>query len=626
MLERLSFLWNSFMLQKLNDRIQGVVTWVIVGLVTVTFTLFGLSYYIQSRQDTDIKVQVNDQRITKQAFELNYRRMSQMQNPNSLTTANEKALKQQVLSEMIVNAASVAAAHLNGFEIDNHQATSAILLIPQFQEDGHFSTSRYTQALTNAFFTPQTFQQEVRQGMLLNQQRFALIGTAFVLPGELEQFVRLSMQTRDYAHAFIKASEFNDSVVVSSEEIQDYYNRHKNKFCSKEQVSVAYIRLSLKDIKQHIKLPPEMVVRYYQDNKTDYLKPARWKLAYIRFPLDEQMSADAQETVKQRVNNLYQTLLAEPQKFDTLAEQLSAEKIAEHGIAPVVIAGQSDLDQQLVNLTQPGQMSAPIRTKLGYELFRLIAYKPATAKPFSRVKPLIVEQLIQERAQKRYSDMAERLIDLSYQNPDSLDLVADSLKMSVAHTNLFSREGGEEELTKNATVVQEAFSQDVMVYGNNSEPIALDTDDVVVLRIQQHIPAVLQTLDQVKDRITTALIHKKATEAAHALGQQIIARTASEAALKWHAVHDIGRDSDTGDNRINELAFGLAHVGDYDGASLTNGDFALVKLLQVSDGKMDELDKEQVANVIQQIEASYGLMDYDLYVNRLMDQAKIVKH
>ena len=391
-------------------------------------------------------------------------------------------------------------------------------------------------------------------------------------------------------------------------------------------MSVAYIRLSLKDIKQHIKLPPEMVVRYYEDNKTDYLKPARWTLAYIRFPLDEQVSADAQETVKQRATNLYQTLLADPQKFDTIAEQLSTEKSAEHGIAPVVIAGQSDLDQQLVKLTQPGQVSPPIRTKSGYELFRLIAYKPATAKPFSIVKPLIVEQLIQEHAQKRYSDMAERLTDLSYQNPDSLDFVADSLNMSVAHTNLFSREGGAEGLTKTPSVVQAAFSQDVLVYGNNSEPIALDTDDVVVLRIQQHIPAVLQTLDQVKERITTALIHKKATEAAHALGQQIIARTASEAALKWHTVQNIGRDSDTGDNRINELAFGLAHVDDYDGASLNNGDFALVKLLHVSDGKMDGLDKEQVANVIQQIESSYVLMDYDLYVNRLMDQAKIVKH
>lgn len=30
------------MLQKLNERIQGAVAWIIVSLVTLTFTLFGL--------------------------------------------------------------------------------------------------------------------------------------------------------------------------------------------------------------------------------------------------------------------------------------------------------------------------------------------------------------------------------------------------------------------------------------------------------------------------------------------------------------------------------------------------------------------------------------------------------
>jgi peptidyl-prolyl cis-trans isomerase D len=60
----------------------------------------------------------------------------------------------------------------HGFEVSPAQANSAILSIPQFQQDGHFSKDKYQQALTGALFTPETFQKEVRQGMLLNQQRF----------------------------------------------------------------------------------------------------------------------------------------------------------------------------------------------------------------------------------------------------------------------------------------------------------------------------------------------------------------------------------------------------------------------------------------------------------------------
>ena len=35
------------MLQKLNERIQGLVAWIIIILVAITFTLFGVDYYLQ---------------------------------------------------------------------------------------------------------------------------------------------------------------------------------------------------------------------------------------------------------------------------------------------------------------------------------------------------------------------------------------------------------------------------------------------------------------------------------------------------------------------------------------------------------------------------------------------------
>lgn len=614
------------MLQKLNERIQGLITWVIVGVITVTFTLFGLSYYLQSRQASDVRVHVNDQKITQQAFELNYRRLSQMQNANTLTKIGEKALKQQVLSEMIMNAVSVGGAHSSGFEVHDAQATAAILLIPQFQEDGHFSASRYTQALNNAFYTPQTFQQEVRQGMLLNQQRFALIGTAFILPNELKQFVRLSMQTRDYTYTRLKADDFNQRVSLTEDEIQQYYNSHKTQFYTKEAVSVDYIQLSLQDIRDQIKVAPEMIARYYEDNKTDYLTPAQWQLAYIRFPLEEQASEQVQKKVKRQADRLYETLTAQPQQFDQLGKKAAADHHAEYGNAPVMIAGRSSLDKQLVNLTRPGQISEPIRTAAGYELFKVVSYQPAATQPFEQVKPLIAQQLLQENAQKQFTEIAERLSELAYQNPDSLTYIADTLKMNIHHSELFSRQGGSDPLTRNNLFVQAAFSPDVLSEGNNSEPIQIDMDNMVVLRAKQHFPAVLQSLEQVKKLVVADLTHQKAVQAARFYGQQWIAHPESDSMLqRWDTVKDVMRDSDSIDTRVNELAFSIAQTDQYGGVTLENGDFAVVHVLKIADGKMDVLDKEQQANVTQQMEASYGLMDYDLYIDRLMNQAKIIK-
>ena len=258
------------MLQKLNERIQGVVAWVVIILIAITFTLFGLDYYMQSRHESSAQVEVNGQPITKQALELNYRRTRQLRDPSQMTAASENQLKQQILDEMIVNNVSMQSARASGFEVGVVQANSAILSIPQFQKDGHFSTDRYQQALNGALFTPESFQKEVRQGMLLNQQRFAFVGTSFALPSEIQQFVKLYMQTRDYDYLQIPAQRFIKQSNVSDQEVDAYYQQHQKEFLSPEKVSIDYIRLSMSDIKSKIKISEAQIKRYYEENQSNY--------------------------------------------------------------------------------------------------------------------------------------------------------------------------------------------------------------------------------------------------------------------------------------------------------------------------------------------------------------------
>lgn len=616
------------MLQKLNDRIQGAVAWIIVSLVTLTFTLFGLDYYLQNHRTENVKIKINGHSITKEEYDLSYRRLSQLQGQDALTPEQERILKQQVLSEMMVNAVSVEVARKHGFEVDNKQTLAAIMQIPQFQEDGHFSTSRYTQALSNAFFTPQTFQQEVQQGMLLNQQRFALIGTEFALPTELAQFVSLSMQKRDYQYAVVKAADFLAKEQVTRDELQKYYKMNQKQFMTKEQVSIDYIRLSLQSLKDKITIPTEQVARYYEDNKNSYLTPAQWQLEYVRFFVKSDHNDAEEKSAKQAARDLYDIVQETPAHFALLAKKAVQQKQAQSGLLPVVIAGQSDLDHYLVNLTEPGQIAEPIRTKQGYEVLQLKSYKPAAIQPLSEVKTLITEQLRQEAAQQQYAELEERLSELSYQNPDSLAPVAESLKVPLEHSALFMRgHPNKEAITQNPAVMQAAFSHDVLAYGNNSDPIQLDADTLVVLRVKKHIPAAVQDIAQVRSVIESVILKQKSSLAAQTYGKNLAMSSPKNLprTLHWQRVIGATRDSEKGDAQINELAFAISDTGGYEGHILQSGDYALVRLEKKTDGQLDMTDNEQTRNLTQQLEASYGLMDYDLYISQLMSQAHIVK-
>lgn len=633
------------MLQKLNERIQGAVAWIVVILVTLTFTLFGIDYFIQSRHEVAPQATVNDEPVGKQAFDLAYRRTRQMRDLGELNLAREHQLKQEILDDMIVNNLSLQAARKQGFEVNPGQANAAIVSIPQFQIDGHFSAARYSQALSGAFFTPESFQQEVRQGMLLNQQRFALIGTAFSLPNELNQFVKLYLQTRDYAYLKIPALAFLKQVNISEDEVRSYYTQHKNIFLSPEKISIDYVRLSMRDIKSRIALSTDQLKHFYEENQGNYLTPSQWQVAHIALNFPAHASEQEQATIQDKAANLYQKLKENPEQFDELAKTTQIDHPTDTLILPWMIAGHTRFDKDLVNLTTPGQISAPIKTEQGYEIFKLIAYKPATTKSFEEVRPVIREQLLTEMAQVKYTQALEQLADLSYQTPDSLSLVAKVLKLPVNHSELFDRQGGTSDVTSNKQIIRSAFSQDVLKFSNNSDPIQLDNDSVVVLRVNQHVPASEKALVDVKLLIAKNLAHKKAEAEAKRFAQEMIKQAQNGKPIAaadslnldhfkvnrtnpftWQDVLNASRDSTAAVSAINELAFNLPTPGDKAGCALVDGDYALVHLKRINVGKIDALDKEQIASIKQQIEASYGLMDYNLYVNDLMKKATIVKH
>ncbi|WP_131794774.1 SurA N-terminal domain-containing protein [Fluoribacter gormanii] len=624
------------MLQKLNERIQGVVAWLVVILIGITFTLFGVDYYLQSRQTTNSKVVVNGQPLTMQAFETNYRRARSMQDIEQMTAADEKKLQNQVLNQMITNEVLVQAARKNGFDVSLNQANAAILSIPQFQEDGHFSAQKYQQALNAALFTQSSFQNEVKQGMLLNQQRFAFMGSSFALPDEIDRFVSLYMQSRDYDYLTVPVALFEKDIQVSSEEIANYYKKHKKEFMTPEKVSLDYVSLSMHDIRSNIKISEDDAKRYYEDNQNSYLIPASWQVAHILFAVPDDASQADLENIQKKANETYQALQKNPEQFDHFVSTLSDDKlsIADKGVLPWISAGQNDYHRILSNLTKPGQISSPEKTKHGYEIFKVIAYKPVSTKSFSEVEPSIKEQLIAEAAQNKYTQALEQLSDLSYQTPDSLQPVAEALNLKIETTQPFSRAGGANNITKNKQVINAAFSHDVLDLSNNSEPIQIDNDSVVVVRVKHHWDEAQQSLESVRDQINNILVKKGAEAKAKEIGMNLLSpvedkqqqELISSNHLLWKSEVMSTRDNDKVDTDINDTAFNLLRPESRNGLVMPNGDYVVVRLKQIHDGKLSTLDREQQDSLIQQIEASYGMMDYDLYEKSLISRAQIVRH
>ena len=629
------------MLQKLNEKIQGLVAWIIVLLVVITFVFFGLDYYLQSKRDSSPVADVNGDPISKHEFDLQFRRLTQLKDPMHWSAMRENQLKAQVLDDLILNSLSLQSARINGFSVSSAQANAAILSIPQFQMDGRFSSMKYAQALNGALFTPESFQREVEQGMLLNQQRFAFIGTAFALPHEIEQFVKLYMQTRDYDYTRIPALKFVDNANVKDSEINSYYNKHQDVFLSPEMLSIKYLKLSLADIKNQIQISENARLQYYKEHPNQFMVPAQWDLDNIVISIPEHASKDLKAKAFKYAQKLENKFIQHPEAFDKIAKKAIEGGLNKNGLTvssnvlPTILAGQTNLDADLVNLTKHGMISKPLRTARGFEIFKCRTYQASRFRPFQSVEKDISEVLTNEKAQMVFNQTMEKLSELSFEHPDSLDKIAKKLGLSVQETALFSRRGGNDAITQNKSIIRAAFSADVLKYGNNSEPVQLDHDNVVILRLNQHVPASKQALVDVKLLIAKKLAKKQAVAEARQLGEMMVAyRKFPEKSqqslmiaphLAWNHVDNAARDAADVPAGVNELAFSLPAIGSRSGRTLIGGDYVVVELKQINPGDIRLLDPEQVASITQQIEANYGMMDYDLYIHHLMSNAKISK-
>lgn len=621
------------MLQKLNEHLQGVVSWVIVILITITFAIFGLDYFLANRHNAAaVAVRINNQDITKRDYEINLRRILQMKDRDGVLSAHdEKILKQQVLDNMISNAVTVQAALKSGFLVSNEQANAAILSIPQFQENGQFSSNRYSQVLSNAFYTHESFQEEVKKGMLLNQQRFALVGTEFALADELAQFVNLYMQKRDYRYLVLPVADFKDKVSVTDKDIEQYYFTHEKKYYYPERISLQYVTVSAEAIRKQVSIPEDRLLSHYEENKSSYLSPAKWKVAKIVFSNKSKEDLLIKEEATKIANYLQQN----PDKFAEKYTKITG-KDSSNGMIVDIVAGDTDYDNHLLELSKASPISKPILINGRYVIFKLMAYTPAVTKSFNEVRDSISEQLTVEAVQNKYAETLEKLADLSYQTPDSLDMVSKTLDLPIMQTDLFDKHGGSTELTKNQALLKTAFSHDVLELSNNSEPIQIDNDRVVVIRVNKRIAASKIPLPELKHEIRKLISTNIAKDLAKKYGEELMDKQAHSSDLipadlagkkiNWISVHEAARDNAQDNYFINELAFSIVKPKQLAGKLFSDKNYIIVSLDKIKEGDLANLDKEQIASISQQLETSYGLRDYNFYINGLLNQAKVVKN
>ena len=181
-----------------------------------------------------------------------------------------------------------------------------------------------------------------------------------------------------------------------------------------------------------------------------------------------------------------------------------------------------------LNLEQP--ISDPVQTGFGWHIIYLREIRPAQGLTFTEAQPIILAEYQAEENERRFLELADRLVDIIYEDPTTLSAAADELGLEVKQAGPFGRGGGDG-ISGNPEVVKASFSDLVMLQGAVSDPVDLAEDHLVMIRMQEHLPEALLSLDEVRGQVVQSVRSQRAMDVAQARANEILAQVSSGADL-----------------------------------------------------------------------------------------------
>lgn len=614
------------MLTKIREKAQGAFAWGILIIICVPFALWGIQNYLDTGKEAPV-ASVGDkdffQRDVNRAYEQYAQNLQGM-------TIDEQSLKAQALEKLIKDEVLLQYVRAKGLVTTDDTARDFIQSLAYFQVDGKFDEKRYKTMLNLQKMSSVEFVNRIKNALIMEQFQRSIIDSSFSTKYDVESFFKIQNQQRDVDYVTIDIQKPAEQ--PSEEQITAYYQQHQDLFQTPEQVSVEYVELSLEDIAKTVAVTDDKLKAFYEEQKDQYTTAERRKISHILFAIndktDEKTALEKALKAKQELDN---------KDFATLAAEVSDDKLTaktggDLGLFNVGVMEKSFEDA--ASALKLGEVSNPVKSAFGYHLIKVTELMPGEVKPFDAVKNEVTKAYQKAQAENAFYEKGERLTEMSYEHPDSLKTVADNLALAVNKSALFTKDKGDG-IAADEKIRNMAFTEEVL-QGNNSTPVELGTDRLVVLRLLEHKAAAARDIKDVKQDIAATLLADKAKQQAIEKAKQIKARlqagesiqaVAAENKLQVKTATGLTRNKEDLPLPLSQAIFKAAKpVAGKPSvfiAELPAGEQAVVSLTKVTAGVMTEDDKKQLDLATKNIAKAFGQTEFNALINSLQADADV---
>ena len=615
--------------------IKGWLGKVLLVLFLTPLALVGIEGYFSGSNKADVAKSVNGQDISNKDLESatkNYKDqyLSMVKGDESLL--NQLVIQQKALDALIARSLLQQQAEKLGISLSDTQLEQMLAQQPSFQENGQFSQKLYENYLRSVGMTNQALIASLRQDHALKMISSTLLDYALVSKSDLHQLASLQTEQRTLHLASIKLDDYKKGLTASTQEITDYYNKHKNEFKQVASVDVDYVVLSPALLPQtNLNITEADLQQAYKAFVEKQQKDAKREVKHILITTDARDAAAAQKIA----NDVYAKIQG-GMSFAQAAAQFSEDPTskAQGGLVDAYAPGifSADFDNA-VNALKNGEVSKPVKTQYGYHIIEANA-PVANIPSFETEKARLTAEVQKAKTANLFSDTVNSLNEMVVGN-DSLEAVAQEVKGARVESLNGVTLTTQNPYLSDLNVKAKLFNDDVKNGDRNaSSNIQLANGDTIWIKVRNYHAAGVKPLDQATAEVKAKVIEAKAYKAAQAKIAKILADfkalpAAQVVAKSQVTFEDAGTfaRSQGLKRAIERAAFSIpapTKEGMWSAttAKLPN-ELVIVAVSNVNTNAANELPPEQITELTKLYQQFRGQQLLEDYTDYLKSQAKI---
>ena len=492
----------------------------------------------------------------------------------------------EMVQDLITQHALAYEAERLGFQVSDAELRDTIRQsIPALFPDGNFvGTEAYAAMLAQQNLSIQDFESDLRRQILVSRLRSVALEGTVVSPVEIEQAYRQKNQKIRIQWVKLTADNYKNEIQPSAADLESYYKANQANYKTPEKKNLTILLADQTKLEQTIAPADAELRRNYEQNKDQYRVAESVDVRHILLKTtdkaateDAKMKAKADDLVKQLKAGADFADLAKKNSEDPGSAQNGGEYKG-------VTRGQMVPEFEKAAFSQkPGEITAPVKTSIGYHVIQVEKHQDARLKPFEEVKDEMAAQIKKQRANDQMQQIADKAQTELRKDPLHPEKVAAQLNMQLVKADGLAPGQPVPEIGSSTD-----FDQSIATLkkGEVSQPVALPGNKLALAVLTDIIPPRPSTFEEVQAQVRATVVGFRTKNALDKHAKELFDKAKADGGDLEKAAKSMGLTAKTSDpvgqnatiEGLGPITFLVDAFGKPEGS--------LVGPFQTSDGQM----------------------------------------